>query len=260
MGDRVAIVGWAQTRYEAAKTYQHITEMVYEAVRGALDDAGMEIGGIDNIVSCSQDFIDGRTISNRTIPEAEGAYLKSEAKVASDGAQAVVFAALRILSGKYRTTLALAHAKMSEGAVNVIANAMHDPIYQKHIGLDDVSAAGLQARAYLHQHALPEEVLAVAASHSLSNASDNPLVPAGRKVSAKEVMASRMLSSPLRELMVMPVSDGACALVLAHEEVANKFSKQPVWIAGFGIGTDTYYLGDRDLARLHWILGVLSHI
>ena len=71
--------------------------------------------------------------------------MKSEAKVASDGTQAVVYGALRIMSGKYRTTLCVAHCKMSEGAQNAIANAMFDPIYQQHIGLDDVSAAALQA-------------------------------------------------------------------------------------------------------------------
>ena len=71
---RVAIVGTFQTRCEREKRKQHVTELVYEAVSGLLNQLGMEIGQVDNIVSCSQDFLDGRTISNRTIPEAEGAY------------------------------------------------------------------------------------------------------------------------------------------------------------------------------------------
>lgn len=249
MGERVAVVGAAQTKYEAEKRSRHITELVYEAVAAALEDAGMGIREIDNVVSCSQDFLDGRTISNRTIPEVEGAYLKSETKVASDGAQAVVYGALRILSGKYRTTLVLAHSKMSEGDQNVIANAMFDPFYHRPLGLDEVAAAALQARAYLHQHGLPETVMAAAAAHSLSLAADNPLVHHGRKISAEEVMHSPLLASPLRELMARPISDGACALVLAHESVAEKYTDKPVWIAGFGISTDAYYLGDRDLSR-----------
>jgi len=250
MSERVAIIGMAQTRYEPEKKHQHLTELVYEAVRAALDHAGIGVKEIDNVVSCSQDFLDGRTISNRTIPEVEGAYLKSEAKVASDGAQAVAYGAMRIMSGKYKTTLVLAHCKMSEGAQNVIANAMFDPMYQRHIGLDDVSAAALQARAYLHKYSLPETAMAVPAVHSLANAAVNPLVHRGMRLGEEDVMASRMLASPVRELMAMPVSDGACALVLAHESVAGKYTDQPVWIASFGIGTDAYYLGDRDLAGL----------
>jgi acetyl-CoA C-acetyltransferase len=248
--ERVAVVGFAQTRYEPEKKKQHLTELVYEAVRAALDHAGIGVKEIDNVVSCSQDFLDGRTISNRTIPEAEGAYLKSESKVESDGTQAVAYAAMRILSGKYKTTLCLAHCKMSEGAQNLIANAMHDPFYQHSIGLDDVSSAALQARAYLDKHKLPERAMAAAAAHSLNQAARNPLVHHGRKCGEQDVMKSAMLASPVRELMAMPVSDGACALVLAHESVAKKYTDKPVWISGFGIGTDAYYLGDRDLASL----------
>ncbi len=249
MSQRVGIAGFAQTYYEPGKKGQHITELVYEAVRKALDHAGVEVTDIDNVVSCSQDFLDGRTISNRTIPEVEGAYLKSEAKVASDGAQAVIYGALRIMSGKYRTTLVLSHCKMSEGAQNVIAGAMHDPLYQRPLGLDDLSSAALQARAYLERHGLSEEVMGVAASHSLKNALDNPLVHRGLDREPSEVMESRVLASPVRELMTMPSSDGACALVLAREDKALGLTDRPVWIRGFGMSTDTFFLGDRDLSN-----------
>ena len=136
MTDRVAIVGTFQSKCEREKREQHVTELVYETVSGLLGKLGMDMKQVDNIVSCSQDFLDGRTISNRTIPEVEGAFLKSETKVAGDGTQAVFYGMIRILSGKYKTCLVLAHAKMSEGAQNVIANAMFDPIYQRSLGLD----------------------------------------------------------------------------------------------------------------------------
>lgn len=250
MSRRAAIVGFAQTSYQPEKKHQHITELVYEAVRAALDHAGLEAGDIDNVVSCSQDFLDGRTISNRTIPEVEGAYLKGEAKVAADGTQAVVYGALRIMSGKYKTTLVVAHCKMSEGAQNVIANAMFEPFYHRALGLDEVSAAALQARAYLEKHGLPEEIMARAATHSLNNALDNPFVHRKLKCNPDQVMKSGTLASPLRELMAFPVSDGACALVLADEEAAKKITDRPVYVQGFGIAADAYFLGDRELARL----------
>ncbi len=70
MTARTGIIGLAQTSYLPEHGSRHITELAYEAVSKALEDAGMEIGDIDNVVSCSTDFLDGRTISNRTIPEA----------------------------------------------------------------------------------------------------------------------------------------------------------------------------------------------
>ena len=249
LSGRVAIVAFGESTYAPEKRDQHITELVYEVVRNTLDSVGATPRDVDNIVSCSQDFLDGRTISNRTIPEAEGGYLKPEAKVAGDGAQAVFFGVMRILSGKYRTGLVLAHAKMSEGSQNVIANAMFDPCYQQAVGLDELSAAALSMRRYLHLSQASEEQCAAVAAKAFRNALRNPRAFRGAEVTAAEVMASRVLASPIRAGMAMVPADGACALLLADEESAHRFTDKPVWITGAGCALDAYYLGDRDLGR-----------
>jgi acetyl-CoA C-acetyltransferase len=255
MSERVAIVGVKQSRYQAEKKSQHLTELVYEVVNGLFAGLGITPAGVDTIASCSQDFIDGRTISNRTIPEVEGAYLKSEAKVAGDGSMAVFFGMMRILSGKYRTCLVLAHAKMSEGAQNVIANAQFDPFYQQALGLDELNAGALQARRYLHRYKLAESLLAEAAAKALSIAAQNPLAFRGRETTPAEVLASPMLASPIRELMAFAPADGCAALLLANESVAAQFTDKPVWIAGAGQAVDAYYLGDRDLSEVKALQG-----
>ena len=248
MAERVAVVGVKQSRFEPNKKNQHLTELVYEVVSGLYADLKIVPSQVDNIVSCSQDFLDGRTISNRTIPEVEGAYLKSEAKVAGDGTMAVFFGMMRILSGKYKTCLVLAHAKMSEGAQRVIANAQFDPFFHQALGLDELSAGALQARRYLHRYKLSESLPAAAAAKALTLAAKNPLVFRGRETSTAEVLSSPMLASPIRELEAFAPADGCAALLLAHESVAAKFADRPVWIAGAGQAVDAYYLGDRDLS------------
>jgi acetyl-CoA C-acetyltransferase len=249
MTDRVAIVGTYQCRYEFEKREYHITELVYEVVSGLLNELGMEIRDVDNIVSCSQDFLDGRTISNRTIPEVEGAYLKSEAKVAGDGAQAAFYGMMRILSGRYKTCLVLAHCKMSEGAQNTIANGMFDPIYQKALGFDETTSSALQARRYMHRYNIPPEKPAGAAAKALTQAAKNDYVFRGRNTTVDDVLNSRMLASPIHELEAYVSADGACALMLASEELARTWTKKPVWIAGAGVAMDSFYLGDRDLSE-----------
>ncbi|MDA2915224.1 thiolase domain-containing protein, partial [Acidobacteriia bacterium AH_259_A11_L15] len=52
---------------------------------------------------------------------------------------------------------------------------------------------------------------------------------------------------PVHRLMVSPTSDGAAAVVLAAEEVANRVSSKPVWIQGVGWNLDTTYWTNRDL-------------
>jgi len=249
MSERVAIVGYCQSRIEPEQRGQHITDLVWEVTSGLLGRLKMEIAEVDNIVSCSQDFLDGRTISNRTIPEAEGAFLKSEAKVAGDGAQAVFYGMMRILSGKYRTCLVVAHAKMSEGSQNVIANAMFDPFFSQALGFDEINAGALQARRFLHRRGIGEEEMAEAAARALTRAAKNDLVFRGRKTSKAQVLKSKLLASPLHELEVFTPCDGACALMLASERVAKKWTSAPVWIKGAGVSMDSYFLGDRDLAE-----------
>jgi acetyl-CoA C-acetyltransferase len=46
-----------------------------------------------------------------------------------------------------------------------------------------------------------------------------------------------------------PITDGACAIILANEAMARRVSKNPVWVRGVGFCADAYHLGDRDLAE-----------
>jgi acetyl-CoA C-acetyltransferase len=57
-----------------------------------------------------------------------------------------------------------------------------------------------------------------------------------------------MLASPITVLDAKPVSDGACAILLAKEDRAKKLTDKPVWIKGVGNCYDAHFLGDRDLA------------
>ena len=53
--------------------------------------------------------------------------------------------------------------------------------------------------------------------------------------------------SPVKRLDVSPPSDGAAAMILASEEGARKYTRDPVWIDGVGWNVDTQYWTNRDL-------------
>ncbi len=249
MQERVGIVGIYQTKYEPRKIFDSYPEMVFEACSQVLEENGLTIEDMDQIITNSQDFWDGRTISNRTISEACGSVLRSESKVAMDGAFAVFYAALRILSGCYDSCLLVSHCKMSEGEPHIINNAMFDPLYQRIMGFDEVSTCALQARRYMHKYGITEEQCAQVVVKNLANGQKNPKVHRAGKISVAEVQQSKMLADPIREFDAYPVTDGACAMILANEEKARKWSPTPVWITGMASCLDAYYLGDRDLAE-----------
>ena len=250
MADRVGIVGSYQTRYEPRKVFDSYPEMVFDVCSNVLEEAGLTIEDMDQIVTNSQDFWDGRTISNRTVSEACGSVLRAESKVAMDGTFAVFYAAMRLLSGCYDSCLVVSHCKMSEGSPHGIHNAMFDPLYQRIMGFDDLSTCALQAKRYMYKYGITEEQCARVSVKNLGNGKRNPFAHRAMDVTVGQVMSSPMLANPIKELEAYPVTDGACAMILAVEEKAKKWTRNPVWITGIASRLDSFYLGDRDLAEV----------
>lgn len=247
MSTGVAIIGVAQTRYEPAKIYQAYNELVYEVVAKLLRETGVKMADIHSQVTASQDMFDGKTISSMSVNEVVGGYLKSEAKVAADGLQAVMYGAARILSGNFDYTLVTAHAKESESRRTAVTVSMFDPFTQRPLGLHDAISSGLQAQRYLHKSGLTEEHLAELSRRRHLDARKNPFAQRSGDFSTKQIMESPLVAGPLRELMMSPSSDGACAVLLASAEKARSFGKRAVWISGIGNCTDAYWT-ERDLA------------
>ncbi len=246
--DKIAIVGVGQTKYERRKedTYE---ELVFEAATSALKDAGADIGDIDNIITVSNDFWDGRTISSMGIQDAAGSWGKDISTVEGDGTFGVFYGMMRILSGSFNTTLVVSHMKGSEGVMNLITNAMFDPIYQRMLGIDGTSSAALQARAYMKLCGATERDFALVSVKNHKNAMNNPLAQYPMDITVKDVMASKKIADPLKLLDCSPISDGAAAVVLSNEKGLSRFKKPPVWIRGVAHCSDSYTLGYRNLAK-----------
>jgi acetyl-CoA C-acetyltransferase len=247
--ERIAIVGIGQTKHEARKIQDSFADMVYEAVKMALEDAGMGVDQVDNVITTSNDFWDGRTISSMATGDVSGARGKNVSCVEGDGTFGAFYGMTRILSGSYGTTLVTAYSKGSESESAMITNAAFDPIYMRCLGLDLVTACALQARRYMNRYGITEEEMAVISVKNHLNALSNPNAHLGLKITVDDVMKSRKVSDPLKLLDCSPVSDGAACIILANEERARKITDKPVWVKGVSFCADAYLLGDRDLAE-----------
>ncbi|MDM8000230.1 MAG: thiolase family protein [Dehalococcoidia bacterium] len=250
MRRRVAIVGYAQSHHQEnmQKTRE---DMVFEVCDAALRHACLRRDDVDTVVTASTDFLDGRTISSVFLSMAVGAFMKDESKVEEDGTFALYYALTRILAGIHDVALVEAHTQSSTMNAHQVSCFILDPQFDRRIGvLNDIAAAALQARMYMHKHGVSEEQLAEVAVKNISNAAANPWAHRNMpRVSVRDVMGSKLLCDPIRELMMSPMSDGACAVILAAEEKARKITSKPVWIEGIGTCQDAY-LRDRKLDRL----------
>ncbi len=215
--ERIAIVGVGQTKYERGKT-KNFAELVYEVSRKALDDAGMELSDIDNVVTTTNDFFDGRTIACMPIAEAAGSYGRDATNVEGDGTLSAFYGLMRTLSGVYGTTMVTTHCKVSEGSPRKLFNQAFDPIYDRLLGMDAISSCALQARAYMHRFGITEEQCAKVSVKNHGNAKNNPYAHVALDITVEDVMKSPMLAEPIKRLDTSPISDGACAIILATEE------------------------------------------
>lgn len=247
--DRAAIIGIGMTKVEAKKIDRTFADMAFEAVRKALDDAGMTINDIDNVITTSNDFWDGRTISCMAVGDASGASDKNVSCVEGDGTFGAFYGLARTLSGSYGTTLVTGHSKGSQSVSSLITNAAFDPIYNRTLGADMITACAMQANSYMTRTGTSSEQLARVSVKNHGNALKNENAHLGMKLSVRDVLGSEMIADPLHRLDCSPVSDGCCAIIIADETRAKKAKKKPVWIKGVGMCADAYFLGDRDLSR-----------
>lgn len=246
--DNIAIVGVGQTTIERNKLGDTFADMVFEATQKALEDAGMTMDDIDNVITTSNDFWDGRTISTMAVGDACGAGMgKNMSALEGDGTFSCFYGMTRVLSGVYGTSLVVAHVKGSESENLQITNAIFDPIYMRPIGLDSLNTAALQMRRYMTKYGVTEEQCAKVSVKNHKNALKNPYAQIKKEVSLEDVLESRLIADPLKLYDCSPISDAAAAVIIAGGDRAKK-AKKPVWVKGVGYCADAFFLGDRDLA------------
>jgi acetyl-CoA C-acetyltransferase len=250
MAGRVGIVAASMTKFEAAKPYQHLMDLVVEVTDKVVEAAGINLkDDVEAVISNSQDHWDGRTISSMPIPDATCSHLKDESKVAADGAYAVLYGAMHILSGDNKLVLVVSHCEESITDGTMIENWSIDHIFHRMLGLDYTIGAAMQARRYMDKYKLTPEQFAKVVVKNKGNALKNQYAQDAKNLTIEQVLKSKMLADPITELMKKPVSDGACAMILANEEVARKLTPNPVWITGAGNFYEAHNPGDRDLVE-----------
>jgi len=250
MNRNVGIIGIHQTKHESAKRDTELAEMIFEVTSGALEDARLAIKDIDSVVLAAHDLIDGRSITSMLTAPPAGCHLKDEIRLGEDGAFAVALAWMRLLSGEFNTSLVVSWSKLSEGDFDAITSLNFDPMYYRPLGFNYVTAHALQAMRFMSRSGVTEAQAAKVTVKNRSNAVNNALAHLRQGVSLDEVLTSKLLAWPLKNLDLPPATDGACAMVLTTEKNVKQTNKNVAWIKGVGWTNDTYYLGDKELGEL----------
>jgi acetyl-CoA C-acetyltransferase len=249
MGKRLAaVVGTGQTHHRAKRTDVSMAGLCREAVDRALDDAGMELTDIDAVViGKAPDLFEGVMMPELYLAEALGAVGKPLLRVhtaGSVGGSTSIVAAQLVQAGIHRRVLTLAWEKQSESNAMWALSIPVPFIMPVHAGAGGYFAP--HVRSYIRRSGAPEHVGRIVAVKDRQNGCRNPYAHLHDTViSLDSVAESAMLWDPIRYDETCPSSDGACAMVIAAEDVADS-SARAAWIHATAMRTEPTTFAGRD--------------
>jgi len=245
----VAIVGYAQSpSWRAAELTE--PQFLFPVISEAIEQSGVERREIGFTCAGSCDYLSGQTFAFVMNLEAVGAWPPiSESHVEMDGAWALYEAWVRLQHGDIDSALVFGSGKSSPGVPSEIYPLQMDPYTLTPLGADPVSLAALQARAMIDSGKVTEREMAEVAARSRKAAKGNPYAQITGDFDVDKLLEEPYVTAPLRKHDLPPISDGACAIVLATADKAKALSKRPVWIRGIDHRIDIHQPGMRDLTE-----------
>jgi acetyl-CoA C-acetyltransferase len=249
----VAIVGTGQTKHARRRLDVSQAALVREATNAALEDAGLTMEEIDSIVVCSGPALFGAVNQpEKWLVDALGARFKPVVRVTSGGGTGLAgaLAALNQVTGGFADrVLVVAYDKLSEGALQYQISTLYDPFWGREFAVGIMGFAAAYWRARMDTLGHSEEAAALVAVKNRRNAMRNPFAHVKREVSVEDVLSSRPLAWPIKLLDVPPISDGACAVVLAGEEVVPQITDRPAWIRGMAYYAEADNAAHRSMIQ-----------
>lgn len=247
---RVGIVGIGQSEFKAKRPDANYTELVREAVTLCMNDAKMELSQIDAVVySLAPDALLGIGNAERLGVDAVGARNKRFMRIntgGSTGLSALAAAHSHIAAGACEVVLVAGADKIGEcGDSQTILNKIWDLAYERALPLGTITMLAMSAIRYMHKYGMTQEDMASIVVKNRLHASLNPNAHLRKITTIEEVMASRMVSWPIKLFDACPQSSGGCAMVLASEEYIRDNKLEAVWITGVAHNAESYFMGDR---------------
>jgi acetyl-CoA acetyltransferase len=253
LGGLASIVGIGATEFSKDSGRSEL-RLAVEAVRGALDDAGLQPSDVDGLVTFTMDSNSEIAVA-REIGAGELTFFSQinygggaacatvhqAAMAVATGAASVVvcYRAFNERSGRRfgQVAASVASAPTSNG----VDNSWHYPMG---IGTPAATVA-LLARRYQHVYGATSEDFGRVAVADRRHAANNPKAWFyGKPITLADHQASRWIVEPLRLLDCCQETDGAVALVVTSLERARDLAHRPAVIAAAaqGSGPDQYVM------------------
>ncbi|MGH3725896.1 MAG: lipid-transfer protein [Mycobacterium sp.] len=205
------------------------TEYGVVAARTALHDAGLDwrqiqfVAGADTIRNGYPGFIAGSTFAQKL--GWNGVPISSTYAACASGSQALQSARAQILAGFCDVALVIGADTTPKGFFAPVGGERKaDPDWQRFhlIGATNPVYFAMLARRRMDLYGATSEDFAQVKVKNARHGLNNPNARFRKESSVEDVLASPVVSDPLRLLDICATSDGAAALIVASAEFAKK--------------------------------------
>ena len=252
---KVAVIGVGNSKFGNRQDV-NVTELAFEAVKPALEDAGLTPKDIEFVAVGSAGAGAWYEEALPAVISAEycgltGAGLvRCEAACAS-GSAAVFTVYSAIASGQIDIGMAIGLEKMREvdtpTVVELIGRAGYYLWEFHNFGMTFPAYYAMHATAHMAKYGTTEEDLALVAVKNHKYGALNPVAHFQKEITIDEALSSYPIAWPLKLYDCCPVTDGSAAVILASEEKVKELKiDTPVWIEGIGASSGTGNLSKRD--------------
>jgi acetyl-CoA acetyltransferase len=218
------------------------------AARAALADAGLAwrdvqfVAGADTIRNGYPGFVAGATFAQAL--GWSGAQVASSYGACASGAQAIATARAHILAGLCDVALVVGADTTPKGFFAPAGGGerRQDPDWLRFhlLGATNPVYFGLYARRRMALYGATEEDFARVKVKNSRHGLGNPNARYRKAVTLEEVLASPVVSDPLRLLQICATSDGGAALVLSSLDFARRRGAEPVRLAAVSTVTPRF--------------------
>jgi acetyl-CoA C-acetyltransferase len=249
MAELTGVIGVGQTKYDAKRIDLSMPGLLRDAAVRALEDAQLTWADIDAVViGKAPDMFEGVMMPELFLNDAIGGAYKPMLRVhtaGSVGGSTAIVAASLIQSGVHDRVLTVSYEKQSE------SNATWALSISLPFAVATVAGAGGYfaplVRGYIRRSGAPEDTGIRVAVKDRQNALKNPKAHLKLEdISFEMVAESPMLWDPIRYLETCPSSDGACAMVMAKESLAEQSPNPVAWIHATEMRSEPTQFSGRD--------------
>ncbi len=242
---KVAIVGAGMTPFA-----EHFTLGIKDLLPMAFADCARSVDkGLDKhdiqaawfgAMGTTDGFPPGNLADSLGLPDLPVTRVENSCATGNDAVRNALFG---VASGAFDVALVVGADKLRDTTSKDLlwewAAMSRDMAWDYPLGVIVPAGFALHVARYLHESPATREHMAMVAVKNRRHGVKNPKARLRFEITIERVLSAPTVVTPFGAFDCAPQSDGAAALLLAAEDVVDRFTSRPVWIRGVGLGLDS---------------------